>query len=208
MKAKKTIAGAALGAALLNPQPAAAEGAVELSAGQKTATLDTKFGGEIAPKLGFFARHQITTGYEPQAASYFGFADLTYQLPLEGLGVVGELQLQGAKLVPRAGLQYFLGAGDLSGFAAATAGISGGVNGQIVTVLTYQPKLTEEISLVAKLEALNIFADEHQLSSQKFRVGPTINGFSFGSAVDFTEIGQGQQLQLGCNLGGYFSKTF
>ena len=54
----------------------------------------------------------------------------------------------------------------------------------------------------------NVGALGHNFSNQYLRLGPEVEGFSFGPAVNLSEVGQKDELLFVPNYGGYFSKQF
>jgi hypothetical protein len=186
----------------LSPGVATAGGSVELMAGHKSATLDTKISTEIAPKTNLFLRQMTTSDYDGEV-SFFGLADVSYNL-VDGLDLVGEVQAApGMGVIPRAGMQYFGQLGDLSLYVLGTAKMTESPDGEFVVSLGYAPKLGEGVDLLISLEDLTSVGETgHQFSVQRLRAGITLaDKYQIGAAADLTEVGNEGTLDY--NIGGF-----
>lgn len=206
---KKLAVGAAMIAALVGgtPQSKAAEGSLEVMAGQVATTIDLKVSGQIAPKTGLFLRGITTADYDGDV-SHFGLADVSYNI-VDGLDAVAEVQLaSGMGVVPRVGAQYFGKFGDVSIYTLATVKAMENPDGEFVVNLGYTPKLTEEVRLLTNLENLtSVGAEGHQFSTQKVRTGLTFQEkYQVGAGIDLTELGPKGELTY--SAGGFVGLKF
>ncbi|MFH1785025.1 MAG: hypothetical protein ABH842_01220 [Candidatus Micrarchaeota archaeon] len=210
-KLAKVVTSAVLvsGLMLAAPKPAQAN-SIEFMAGHKSAVVDIKASAKITDELGLFFRVRPSMDYTGTISS-FGLADLSIKLT-DGLDAVGEIQLIGGTPIPRAGLQHFIKAGDFSAYNLATIGLDSKPYLELLTALSYSPALSETIELLTKIENVSdLDASGHIWSTQRVRVGISLDGFGFGAAVDLTETGNHANSSddtFGWNLGGFVSKTF
>tara|TARA_Y100000310_G_C20656794_1_gene802392 strand:+ start:938 stop:1567 length:630 start_codon:yes stop_codon:yes gene_type:complete len=206
-KIKKMVAGVAIAASMVcgTPSVANAGGSVEVMAGDKNTTLDTKVMADVAPRTKLFLRGRTSVDYQGEV-SYFGLADLNVNL-VDGLDAVAEAQfIPGVGVVPRLGLGYFKKVDDFSVYGLATAGFNGeDVDAEFLVNLIYKPQLTEDLNLVLNLENVtNIGEQGHNFSVQRLRTGLGIDNYEFGVAADLTEAGG----EVTPNVGGYAKLSF
>ena len=204
---KKFISAAAVVACLALPQRADADasGSAELMAGNRSATLDLKVGTELAPGFQFFTRQLPSVNYDNEV-SHFGLISLGYNV-WDGLNVLAQAQaIPGVGFAPRAGLEYFKQVGDfgLYGEAVSTAQESPQI--ELLANVDYRPQLTEDLRLVANLEAVTLLSPErgHDYSTQKLRLGLGAAKFEFGPAVNVEEVAG----NIDYNIGGSVKVNF
>ena len=204
----KQLGMAAMAATIaLSPTAVNAGGSVEAMAGHQSTTIDTKISTEIAPRTNLFLRQMTTADYEGNV-SFFGLANLSYNI-VGGLDVVGEVQAApGMGVIPRLGAQYFGQFGDFAVYALATVKTMENPDGEFVVNLGYTPKLSENISLLANLENLTSVGEAgHNFSVQRLRAGITVQEkYQLGLGADLTEVGN--EGTLDHNLGGFAGITF
>jgi hypothetical protein len=204
----KGLATAALAATLaLSPLPAEASGSVEAMAGDKTTTIDTKVGAEVAPDTNLFLRQRTTSDYDSNV-SFFGLADLSYNI-FDGLSAVAEVQAAPEMgVIPRLGAQYFGQFGDFSAYALATVKAMENPDGEFIINLSYNPELTNGVRLLTNIENLTSVGEEgHQFSVQRLRAGLTFQDkYSVGIGADLTEVGNEGELDY--NVGGFAGLKF
>ncbi|MFH0737666.1 MAG: hypothetical protein V1827_03875 [Candidatus Micrarchaeota archaeon] len=210
-KIGKALAGAALAAGLMLGTPKAAKAdSIELMAGDKSATVDVKVSVPLPRKLGLFFRARPSVDYTGDIHA-FGLADLSIGL-CKGLDAVGELQVIGGKVVPRAGVQYFIKKGDFSAYALATVGLDAAPYIETLLALKYAPELRRYLRLLAAVESItDISRAGHGFSTQRIRLGIEYMGWGVGAAADLTETGNHPRYRrgtFGYNVGGFISKTF
>jgi len=206
-KIKKMVAGVAIAALMVcgTPSVANAGGSVEVMAGDKSTTLDTKVRTNVAPRTNLFLRGRTSVDYQGEVG-YFGLADLSVNL-VDGLDAVAEAQfIPGVGVVPRLGLGYFKKVDDFSVYGLATAGLNGeNVDAEFVANLRYAPQLTDDFNLVLNLENVtNVGEQGHNFSVQRLRTGLGHDNYEFGVAVDITEAGG----EVTPNVGGYAAIKF
>ncbi|MFH0701519.1 MAG: hypothetical protein V2A62_03725 [Candidatus Woesearchaeota archaeon] len=185
-------------------------GSIEVMAGDKSATLDVKVSGDLANKVGVFARARTSANYaQPKEVGYFTLVDITGELG-GGFDAVGEVQfIQGVGPVPRFGFQYFGQVRGFSGYGLVSLKIGDNPNLELIAILKYQHPLTENLAVKVGVEHLtDLCSKGHEFSTQRIRIGLEIEGWHFGPAVDFTEAGQGEALQFDYNVGGFVRKEF
>jgi len=204
MKKLATI-GALLVALMGAPALAQPSGSAEVMVGQKSATLDAKLGGQFAPKFGYFGRNITTLNYDGKVSNFLG-VDLTYDLG-KGVSLLAEGQFTDTAL-PRAGLQYFQTFGDFSLYAAGTANLRYGTDGEVFVVADYTPQISPGVKAVVHAEACTNFGKKHNFSGQKLRLGVGQGSFSAGVGVNFSEAGQGEDLVVDYNPGIFFGYKF
>jgi len=205
----KELAIAAAIAALtaLIPLPANASGSVEAMAGEKTTTIDTKVSTEVAPDTNLFLRQMTTSDYNSKV-SFFGLADLTYNI-FGGLDAVAEVQAApGMGVIPRLGAQYFGQFGDFSVYALGTVKAMEHPDGEFIVNMGYTPELTEGVRLLTNVENLTSIGEEgHQFSVQRLRAGlKFMDKYGIGFGADLTEVGNDGELNY--NMGGFASLGF
>ncbi len=210
-KLATTVAGAALisGLMMALPKPARAD-SVEIMTGNKDIGVDLKASADLTKKVGLFIRIRPSIDYTSKIDS-FGLADITMNL-VGGLDAVGELQLFGGTAVPRGGVQYFGKIGDFSLYTIATMGLDSKPYLESLTTQKYAPKLCGAIGLLAQVENVSDFDGRgHIWSTQRMRLGVSMDGWGVGTATDLTETGNhptSADETLKLNLGGFVSKTF
>jgi len=206
-KIKKMVAGVAIAASMMGGMPSVANagGSVEVMAGDKSTTLDTKVMTKVAPRTNLFLRGRTSVDYQGEVG-YFGLADLSVNL-VDGLDAVAEAQfIPGVGVVPRLGLGYFKKVDDFSVYGLATAGLNGeNVDAEFVANLRYAPQLTDDLNLVLNLENVtNVGEQGHNFSVQRLRTGLEHDNYEFGLAADLTEAGG----EVTPNVGGYAAIKF
>ncbi|GEM_PF-1354646 len=186
--------------------PAQAGGAAEVMAGDERATIDIKAIGDLGRGAGFFARNRTGIDYHDQV-SPFTLVDLTYSLG-EGFDAVSEAQMApGMGIVPRAGVQYFHSFRDGNVYALTTASILERPNLELIAKVRYTPLLIGDWRGVAQLEMVtDIGRDGHEFSTQRGRLGISVNGYDFGVALDVIEVGHDSTPTY--NAGGFVAKQF
>ena len=206
-KIKKLVTGVAIAASMIcgTQSVANASGSVEVMAGDKSTTLDTKVMTNVAPRTNLFLRGRTSVDYQGKVG-YFGLADLNVNL-VDGLDAVAEAQfIPSVGVIPRLGLGYFKKVDDFSVYSLATAGFNGeDVDAEFLANLRYKPQLTDDLDLVLNLENVtNVGEQGHNFSVQRLRTGLGHNNYEFGVAADLTEAG-GEDTP---NVGGYAKLSF
>ena len=193
-------------AALCYARSARAGGSAEVMVGDESAVVDIKASGDLGHRAGIFARNRTRIDYHHQV-SPFTLVDLTYSLG-EGFDAVAEAQMApGMGIVPRAGAQYFYSFGDGSVYALTTASILERPNLELIAKVRYTPLLAGDWRGGAQLEMVtDLGRDGHEFSTQRARLGISIDGYDFGAALDLVEVGPGATLTY--NLGGFVAKNF
>ncbi len=206
-KIKKLVTGVAIAASMIcgTQSVANASGSVEVMAGDKSTTLDTKVMTNVAPRTNLFLRGRTSVDYQGKVG-YFGLADLNVNL-VDGLDAVAEAQfIPSVGVIPRLGLGYFKKVDDFSVYSLATAGFNGeDVDAEFLANLRYKPQLTDDLDLVLNLENVtNVGEQGHNFSVQRLRTGLGHNNYEFGVAADLTEAGG----EVTPNVGGYAKLSF
>jgi hypothetical protein len=210
-KMRMALAGAVLSAGLMLGTPGVAKAdSVELMVGNKSATLDLKVSVPLTKKLSLFFRARPSVDYTGDTHA-FGLADLSVNLH-KGLDAVGELQVIGGKVIPRAGMQYFIKKRDFSTYALATTGLDAAPYVETLIALRYAPELRRNLQLLTQVENItDVSRAGHDFSTQRIRLGILWKGWGVGAAADLTESGNHPKPQdgtFGWNVGGFISKTF
>ncbi len=199
----RRLATAAIAATIaLSPMAANAEGSAEAMVGHQTTTIDTKVSAEVAPRTNMFLRQMTTSDYSGDV-SFFGLADLSYNV-VGGLDVVAEVQAApGMGVIPRVGAQYFGEVGDLTLYVLGTVKAGEKPDGEFVTIIGYAPKLAEGVDLLTSVEDLTSVGKEgHNFSVQRLRLGVTLaDKYQIGVGADLTEIGDEGTLET--SVGGF-----
>jgi hypothetical protein len=201
----KNLVRAALAAGLvLSPNHVLAGDSVEVMVGNKSTTIDVKLDGELAPRTGFFVRNR--TNIDDGSVTSFAAADIFVNIT-GGLDAILHTQYASSiGVVPRLGLQYFAKSGDVSAYLLGTAGMSENPDGEVFAVFAYNPKITDDLSLVSQAEFITNFAEQHNFSIQRLRLGVETSGYSVGAATDLMEAGP--EGNFGYNVGGFVKKEF
>ena len=189
------------------PKPAA-KGSVEVLAGDKSATLDSKLKVNLGSRFSLFFRSRTTVDYHNKS-SYFGLLDVNVDCGY-GIDVFVEGRvISGKEVVPRVGISY---TGQLEDFGAAlllTAATTDKPDLEIHPIWSYRPRLNDKLRLVVRGEDITIFNKiGHNSSVQRLRTGIEVEGYQLGPGVDFKEVGQGRNLKFDYNVGGFVSKSF
>ncbi len=207
--AGKYIAGAVLVAGLMLPGRASAD-SIEVMAGHRKTTTDIKASAPVTDKIGLFGRLRPSTDYKGNMDT-FGLMDLWIRLsgPVD---FVTEFQAAGGSITPRGGLQYFGAFGDFSVYTLLTFGLGEAKDIEHLTVLAYNPKVSELVGFIARAENItNVTKDGNSYSLQRIRLGSTIGKFKVGGALDLLELGNSPKLgdgTFGWNAGGFGEVTF
>ena len=186
---KKFIGAAAITTAIVvaGQNNAKAQSAESFTTKNQT-SIDVKASGQISDKVGFFTRHIPTYNFET-GTSYFGLVDLTYHLG-KGFAGVAEVQaMSGSKPTPRVGAQMYKEKGPVSLYILTTSSIQKNPNLELLTNLTYAPKLNEKLKGDFRLETVTDIGEEgHQFTIAKARAGVTKDKLSAGLGLDtFTD---------------------
>ena len=174
-------------------------------AGNRSATLDLKVGTELAPGLQFFTRQLASVNYDNEV-SHFGLISLGYNV-WDGLNVLAQAQaIPGVGVAPRAGFEYFKQVGDFGLYGEAVSIVQESPQIELLANVGYRSQLTEDLRLVANLEAVTLLSPErgHDYSTQRLRLGLGTGQFEFGPALNLEEVGG----NVGYNAGGSLKVNF
>ena len=202
---KKLISATAVVVCLALPQKADAGGSAELMAGNRSATLDLKVGIELAPRLQFFTRQLPSVNYDNEV-SHFGLISLGCNV-WDGLNVLAQVQaIPGVGTAPRLGFEYFKQVGDFGLYGEAVSTVQESPQIELMANVGYRPQLTEDLRLVADLEAITLLSPErgHDYSTQRLRLGLGAGQFEFGPALNLEEVGG----NVDYNVGGSVKVNF
>ncbi len=178
---------------------------VEIIAGNTGVTLDAKVQLDVAPRVGLYMRNITGVDYT-NAMNYFGLVDATVNI-IPGLDVVVETQFVDGSVVPRAGMQYFVEAGNFSAYVLATAQLAKESNAEILTELKYSPEVADGLKLVLSIENItNAAGNGHNFSIQRLRTGLQMSKYTFGVGADLLE--EGEQKVPSYNIGGFGKVSF
>ena len=210
MNKGKTIGIAFLTGGLLIATPQVAEAstiAIELLAGNKKATIDMKVNGDLAKRLGFFARHRYAIDYENKASPFTQF-NISYKTG-KGLNPVLVTQITPEKGVDLRGAVEYMGkTGDFSIFSLVSTNLK---NIENLTNVAYSPKLSKDLKGFVEIEAINHIGPEsdgkdgHRFIGRA-RAGIEYKGFKGGFGVN--AIKQKHSKKLGYNAGLFIRKSF
>ncbi len=205
---------------LLTAAPAFAEtpvyGSVELMAGKKSATLDTKLCIPIVSRLSLFNRNLFTGIYkngEEGSLSSFHIFTLNYNI-VGGLDFFTETDLDfpAGGLDPRAGLQHFKELGDFGIFTYSSFSPKG-VNVLFINEISYNHMFTKMVGLTGNVEVLfDLGEKSFNFSTERLRLGANLGGYKLGPAADFN-LNQStnqniKETTFSYNLGGFVKKDF
>ena len=197
-----------------------AKASVEVMAGDKSVTLDTKLIKPLGEGFGLFNRNRVTLGYQGAESiddvkvSSFHVLKLTYAIPgVDGLKTfAGSIMVPGGKVDPIMGMQYAQKFADFTLYQEIAMGMNNPTSPTITWLsnLSYTAELTDGLKLVTNVEGASNFGElGHNFSVQRFRLGLDINGYQFGAAADLTEKGNDvAPRDVGYNLGAFVKKVF
>ncbi len=203
---KKLITYATLGIALMFGKNAdAAQGSLEVMAGESQATTDLIAYDSLGKQFGFIFRNRNTVDYESGNSS-FSLVDLTYSLG-KGIDLITESQfIDGNDVDQRFGAKYFNSHGDFSIFALGTFGFNKENNFEADVVFQYNPQIGR-IPLRSSLEILtNVGDDGNNFTHERVRLGVGKNDYSGGLALDCAQIGK--EFDSSYVIGLYLKKDF
>ncbi len=181
-------------------------GAIELMAGDESATLDWKLFVPLSEELTLFNRLRSTAVYEDAQKSAINVTSLGYNVAVPGLDLFVESDLITGKGIDlRAGVQYFGKFDDFSVFQLFSIGLQGDPDFNSITNLNYAPSLTEDVGLYFNIENFTNFGlDGHSFSTQRLRAGFALEDVQFGVAMDLFEVGEDVALEdVTYNAGGF-----
>jgi len=180
-----------------------AKGALELMAGNETATLDTKLSVPLNEKFKVSTRTRVTSGYE-RDVHLFGLLKLDYNI-VDGLDIVGGVMGTSVDgFDPQIGTQYLEKFGDFGVYQIGLVSIEQEPEMMSLTNLSYTPKLNEDFGFVANFENVTFFGfDGHHFSTQRLRLGGSYQRLRAGFAFDLVETDS-----LGYNIGGFVGANF
>jgi hypothetical protein len=183
---------------------------IELMGGHEASTLDVKVGGELAPRVGAFARTRVKADYETgdETVKALVVGSLTLNM-VDGLDVVvGGKASPSFGVHPRSGLQYFKKIGDLKIFGQATIKTLKEPDYELLGKLVYCPKLTDDVGLDLGVEGVvDLDKDgRHTYSTIRGRPLFDISGWKIGPMVDLEFVGR--KGKFGYNIGGGIRKDF
>ena len=175
-------------------------------AGDKSSTLDLKVMGDIAPRVGFFARSRLTMDYQGNSSN-FTIGQVSYTLVDSLDATLGAQAGTGVDVTPRAGFQYATNVKDVKVAAAVTGILSEKTQGELLGRVTYLPQISDGVKAYLQVESISTFAKEgHVASVQRCRAGVDVDGLQLGAAADLKE--SGNQGKFTYNVGGFIGKTF
>ncbi len=203
-------------------KPKPASGRIEMLAGHRSATLDTKLSVPIFDGASLFNRNRFT--YIPgEGMSSFHVLAANYKLGA-GLGVVAELDIfTGVKgedksgnpipsvaTDPRAGANYFTKLGPVAVFKQVTYGPKNHDLTSLTNIGYNQG--TTGVNPVANVENILIvdFQGENKgsvLNLLRLRAGFEYGGWNIAGALDFTFKGKKGE-EVGYNAGAVIAKNF
>jgi len=180
-------------------------GMVEVMAGDKSGTIDTKLSVPVAPRVKVIARNRITSDYEGNVSD-FSLAKIDVNV-VDGLdAVAGAEAVPGVGVTPFVGVQYFKKFGDVAFYEMITVSTNENTEGASLTNICYNPKKGNWGFFTGVENVTKINGEGHKFSTQRARMGASYKEVKFGVAGDFVEAGP--KGKFGYNAGGFVRKTF
>ncbi len=179
----------------------APSGMIEVSAGHKASTLDTKLTLPITPAIAFFTRNRLSLGYEGKP-DFFTVGSVSCQLT-DGFAASAELDVTPQSVDSRLALEYFRQFGPLDLY-----GMVSGSPADANLLFFLDARFNPDGSPAALgLEAITIVGNGgHQLSLQRGRAGVRVGNSQLGVFADLTEAGT--NMETSHNLGAYLRTLF
>ncbi len=181
---------------------------VELMAGNKYGTfkliVNKKFSEES--KFGVFHINILQFDYIKNQENDIMLEDLLFYEPVKNIRLTGGGFYGGHPgFIPTAGMQFILKKNDFFMLVAPRINIQQELQYDIFSILGYEHKLNETISLCSEIQPLFLF-DKHSniKCSQSVRLGLSVKNTQFGAAVDLEEAGK--DFNKTVNLGLYLKR--
>lgn len=172
---------------------------VEVMAGTKSSTLDTKILSKVSSKLDIFVRNRATINYNRSAAKFthFTLADLIYKT---GSDFEPILEFQAAQEIatrPRPGFQFSRQNGRTNYFILSTAEFKDKPNYELILSAAYRPKIDEKSNVLLQVETVTNAGPKFNFSTQRIRIGKEQKNYSYGIAYDILQVPGKTQTNLG-----------
>jgi hypothetical protein len=193
---------------------------VEVFAGNSKTSFDLMFfrfvkNKEVNSKFLFFNRNRVSIDYKQTGTTNlpsFGFTEaFSYNHPnLKGFAPVVVAQINNKGTYPKVGIQYFHRKNDFTFFSWVVSETLQDPNLDLFILTRYEPKLTDNLTLFAQLELVNVFPTESNADLnlfQRVRVGFNIKEWQFGPGADFSEFGKSSFANT-TNIGGFLRHEF
>jgi hypothetical protein len=180
---------------------------IEWIMGQKYGTVNLVFNKSFSQnsKFGFFHMNTVQFYYKDDVKNSFLLQDLIYVEAVKNLRVAGGVVYSKAGFNTTAGLQYIYSGNGLMVLCAPRVNIERNPSYDIMTILQYNPKISDRLKLFTRVQLLNLFDDNGNMKSyQWMRFGLEVKGIQFGLAVNLDEYGPGPSVEN--NLGLFIRK--
>lgn len=156
----------------------------------------------------FFSRTRASSDYKNRSGLLGSVNAVSYNLH-NGLGFVVVGSLLNAGFTSKLGIQFYKQKGDFMFFGWAVADLKRSGNVDVFGLFRHQYRLNDRWKWFTQLELFPVYhpVNEFWLLTQRLRVGPKVNKFSFGLMADFSQSGQ-RKWKTDSNLGAYIRHDF
>jgi hypothetical protein len=187
---------------------------VEYYAGDKRTGVDLMWfkyfkdsKNENTPLL-FFSRNRASVDYKNSPTAFGSTNAISYNFK-NGVGIVSVASFLNNGFTPKAGIQYYKQKGDFMFFGWAVADIKKDTNIDVFGLFRFTPKLNEKWRLFSQLELFPIYnpSSEFWNITQRLRIGPKFDRFTFGVMADFNQSGI-TNFNTTENMGGFLRYDF